>query len=102
MIIARAHVEADGAGNPVFLRIVHQEVGDTNAIEDLVGRFLGRLRHDRFIRLAMDHDLPSPLAQIGARFRVSHDRQAPFLELVNRGIHVTGHVKQQILTHQAH
>jgi hypothetical protein len=43
-----------------------------------------------------------PLTQVAPGLRVLHDRQAPLLELVHRGIHVARHVEQQVLAHEAH
>ena len=102
VVVAGADVEPDGAGDPVRLAVVHQEVRHADAVEDLVGRFLGGLRHDGLVGLAVDHDLPAPFAQVAARLRVAHDRQAPFLELVHGRVDVAGHVEQQILAHQPH
>ena len=84
MIVASAYVEANGTRNPVFLGIIHQKMGDTDAVIDLVSRLLGGLSHDRLVGLAVNHDLPTAFTQILPRFRVLHDRQAPVLELMHR------------------
>src|SRR6185369_17579923 len=41
VVVAGADVEADGTGNPVLPAVIHQQVGHADAVEDLVGRFLG-------------------------------------------------------------
>ena len=102
VVVACADVEADGTGNPVLLAVIHQQVGDADAVEDLVRRFLGGLGHDGLVGLAVNHDLPSPFTQIAPGFRVLHDGQAPLFELVHRGVDVTGHVEQQVFPHQPH
>src|SRR6185436_6515542 len=73
VIVAGADVEADGAGHPVLPAVVHQQVSDADAIEDLVRRFLCGLGDDGLVRLAVDHDLPSPFTQIAPGLRVLHD-----------------------------
>ena len=102
MVVTCADVEADGTGNPVLLAVVHQQVGNADAVEDLVRRFLGSLGHDGLVGLAVNHDLPSPFTQISPRFRVPHDGQAPLFELVNRRVDVTGHIEQQVFPHEPH
>ena len=102
VVVARAHVEADGPCDAVFPGIVHQQVRHADPVVDLVSGLLGSLGHDRLIGLAVDHDLPAAFAKVVTRLRVLHDRQAPFLELVHRRIHVTRHVEEQILAHHPH
>jgi hypothetical protein len=102
VVIAGADVEADGTCNPVLLAVVHQQVRDADAVEDLVRRFLRGLGHDGLVRLAVNHDLPSPFTQIAPGFRVLHDRQAPLLELMHRRVHVARHIEQQVFPHQPH
>ena len=68
MVVAGADVEADGTGDAVLLGVVHQQVGDADTVEDLVGRLLGGLGHDRLVGLAVDHDLPAAFAQVGPVF----------------------------------
>ena len=102
VVVACAHIEADGTGDPVLLAVIHQQVGDADAVEDLVRGFLGGLGHDGLVGLAVNHDLPSPFTQIAPGFRVLHDGQAPLFELVHRGVDVTGHVEQQVFAHQPH
>ena len=102
MVVARAYVETDSTGDPVFLGVIHQQVGDADAVEDLVRRLFGGLGHDGLVGLAMNHDLPTPFTQITPGFRVLHDRQAPLFELMHRGVNVTCHVKQQVFPHHPH
>src|ERR1700746_309522 len=52
------HVETDGAGDAIGSSVVHQQMRHHDAIVDFVGRLAGRLRDDRLIALAVDHDLP--------------------------------------------
>ena len=91
--VAGADIEADGAGDPVFLGFIHQKVSDADAVEHLVGGLLSGLGDDGLVALTVDHDLPTAFAKIGAFFLIPHDREAPFLELVNRRIYVARHVE---------
>jgi hypothetical protein len=102
VVVAGADVEANGTGDAVLLGLVHQQMGDADAVEDLVGGLLGGLGDDRLVGLAVDHDLPATLALVGAGLGVAHQRQAPFLELVHRRVDVAGHVEQQVLADHAH
>ena len=102
MEITRSDVEADGAGDPVGLALVHQQVGDHDPVVDLGRGLARRLGDDRLVALAVDHDLPLALALVASGLGVAHDRQAPFLELVHRGIHVPGDVVPEVLAHQPH
>jgi hypothetical protein len=102
VVVTGTHVEANGAGDPVFLRFVHQQVGDADPVEDLVGGFFRRLGHDRLVGLAVDHDLPAAFTLIRTRLGIAHQRQAPLLELVHGRVDVTRHVEQQVLAHHPH
>ncbi len=102
MVVARADVETNSTGNPVLLAVIHQQVGDANAVEDLVRRFLGGLGHDGLVGLAVNHDLPASLTQIAPGFRVLHDGETPLLELVHRRVNVARHVEQQVFPHHSH
>ena len=57
---------------------------------------------DRFVALAVDHDLPAALALIAAGLRIAHDRQAPLLELMDGGVDMPRHVEGEVLAHHAH
>src|SRR2546427_2525915 len=93
---------ADGAGDPVHLGRVHQQVSDHDPVVDLGRGLAGGLGDDRLVAFAVDHDLPLAFALVVSGFGVAHDRQAPFLELVHRGVHMPGDVVAQVLAHQAH
>ncbi len=100
--VAGAHVEADGARHAVFVALVREKVRNHDAVVDLGGGLARGLGYDRLVALAVDHDLPFAFTLITPRFRVAHDRQAPFLELVHRRVHVPRDVVAQVLTHEAH
>ena len=102
MEVTRADIEADSTRDAVFLGVVHQEVGDADTVEDLVGRLLSGFGNDRLVRFTVDHDLPTALTQIGSLFLVAHNRQAPIFEIVDRGVDVAGHVKRQIFAYHTH
>ena len=102
VVVAGTHVEADGAGDTVLLGVVHQQVRDADAVEDLVRRLFRRFGDDRLVGFAVDHDLPAALTLVSAGLGITHDRQTPFLELVHRRIDVTRHVEQEVFAHHAH
>ena len=93
--------EADRTGDPVGTRLVHQQMRHHDSVEHF-SRLAGGLGDDRFVALAVDHDLPFAFSQIAAGLRVLHDRQTPFLEHMDRGIDMAGDVEDQVLAHQAH
>ena len=97
-----ADVEADGTGDAVGTRLVHQQMGHHDPVVHLAGGLPGGLGDDRLVALAVDHDLPFAFSQIPAGLRVLHDRQAPLLELVDRGVDMPGDVVDQVLPHQPH
>ena len=84
------------------LRLVHQQMGDHDPVVDLGRGLAGRLGDDRLVALAVDHDLPLAFALVPSGLGVFHHRQAPFLELVHRAVHMPGDVVAQVLAHQAH
>ncbi len=102
MEVARAHVEPDCARHPLGILRVHQEVRHHDPVVDLGRGLARRLGDDRLVALAVDHDLPLAFALVAAGLRVLHDRQAPLLELVHRGVDVPRDVVAQVLAHQAH
>ncbi len=102
VVVAGTDVEADGTGHAVFLRLVHQQVRHTDAVEHLVGGFLRGFGDDGFVGLPMNHDLPAAFALVGTGLGVAHERQTPFLELVHGRVDVARHVEQQVLAHHAH
>ena len=100
--VAGAHVEADGARDPVGLPFIHQQVGDDDPVVDPGGGLAGGLGDDRLVALAMDHDLPLAFALVSPGLGVAHDREAPFLELVNGGVDVPRDVVAEVLPHEPH
>jgi hypothetical protein len=94
--------EADGAGDPVGTRLVHQQMRHHDPVVHFGGGLPGGLGDDRLVTLAVDHDLPATFSQVPAGHLVPHDRQAPLLELVHRGVDVPGDVEAQVLAHQTH
>ena len=100
--ITRADIETNGAGNPVGLGLVHQQVRHHDAVVNFGGGLARGLGDDRLVAFAVNHDLPLAFAQIAPGFRVFHDRQAPLLELVHRGVDMPGDVVAQVLAHEAH
>ena len=96
-----AHVEANRAGNPLA-RLVHQQVGHHDAVVDFGSGLARSLGDDGLVALAVDHDLPFAFALVPPGLGVPHDRQAPLLELVHRGVDVPGDVVAEVLTHQTH
>ena len=100
--VARPDIESDGAGDPVGLALVHQQVRDHDPVVDLGRGLARRFGDDRLVAFAVDHDLPLAFALVPPGLGVPHDRKAPFLELVHRGIDVPGDVVAQVFAHQAH
>src|SRR4029079_8556904 len=94
-------IEADGACN-ALAPLVHQQVGHHDPVIDFGSGLACSLGDDGLVALAVDHDLPFAFALISPVLRVSHDRQAPLLELVHRGVDMPRNVVAQILTHQPH
>ena len=95
-------VKADSPGDSVGPRLVHQQVSHHDPVVDFGGGLARGLGDDRFVALAVDHDLPFAFALVPPGFRVPHDREAPLLELVHRGVDMPGDVVAQILPHQTH
>ncbi len=77
-------------------------MGHHDPVVDLGGGLARGLGDDRLVAFAVNHDLPFAFALIAPRFRVPHDRQAPLLELVHRGVDVPGDVVTQIFAHEPH
>ena len=102
VVVTRADIEPDGAGDALGVALVHQQVRDHDPVVDLGRRLARRLGDDRLVALAVDHDLPLAFALIASGLGVAHHRQAPFLELVHGAVHVPGDVVAQVLAHQAH
>ncbi len=96
------NVESNGSGDPVGLLLVHQQMGNHDAVVDFGGCLAGGLGDDRLVAFAVNHDLPFAFSLITTRLRIFHDWQAPLFEQVNRGIDMPGYVVAQILTHQTH
>ena len=95
-------VEPDGAGDPVGLGLVHQEMGHHDPVVDFGGGLAGGFGDDRLVALAVDHDLPLALTLITSGLGVLHDRQTPFLELVDGRVDMPGDVVAQVLAHEPH
>ena len=100
--ITRTDIESHGPAYTVGAALVHQQVGHHDAVVDLVRGLARGLRHDGLVALAMDHDLPLAFTLVAAGFRIPHQRQAPFLELVHGGVHMPRHVVGEVLAHHAH
>ncbi len=100
--IAGTNVEADGPANTVVLALIHQEMGDHDAVIDLVSRFFRGLGDDRLVTFAVDHDLPFAFALVTPVLRVTHQRKTPFLKLVNGRVNVARHVIGKVFTHHPH
>ena len=100
--MAGPHAESDGTGNPIGTRPVHEEMRHHDAVVYLRGGLRGGFGHDRLIALPVNHDLPLAFPQVAASLLVSHDRQTPLLELVNRGVDMPRDIVDEILPHQAH
>ena len=114
--------EANSAGNLVVDIGVQEKLNDEAAFDDVViaEGFFSRFRHDPFVGLTVDHDLPFTGAdRLGAGFQGAHglafftvqvfavfgffpDRQAPFFEQMHGVVHVAAQIEDQVFTHDAH
>ena len=59
MVVTGAHIEAHGTRDAVFLGIIHQKVGDTDTVVDLVSRCLRSFGHKWLVGFTVNHDLPA-------------------------------------------
>ena len=98
-----AHPKADRPGDAVGVVGVGQQVGDGHPLVDIFRsyRLAGRFGGYRFDGLAVNRDLPTANPFVLAVFLFPNG-QAPFLQQVNRGIYVAGHVIDQVFPGQPH
>ncbi len=112
--------EAHCAGDGVRLILVQQHLDDENALHDVFFAqcLLRSLSHDALVGLAVDHDLPFAGAhglaaltqalgrlgtvQVGAVLSLLPNRQAPLLKQLDRLVHVTAQIVNQVFTDNAH
>jgi hypothetical protein len=94
--------ESDGAHDLV---VFYQRFANEDALEDLSACFgKGILRgfgDEDLVGLAVDHELPPALMNVLA-LGVGPDLEAPFLEQVDGGVHVTGNIEDQVFTGDPH
>ena len=101
MEVSISHVKAHRPGDPVWPLRVHQQVGHHDPVVDFGGGLARGLGNDRLITLAVDY-LPVGVPLVLTGFRVPHDRETPFLELVHGGVDMPADIVDQILAHHAH